>query len=71
MASRVLPRGPKAHARWKHCSVRRMEVRPAIHFAVREGHVEAVQLRLDAGADPEWNGLHDGSLIAMARDRTA
>ncbi|MBA3642236.1 MAG: ankyrin repeat domain-containing protein [Acidobacteria bacterium] len=48
-----------------------MEVRPAIHFAVREGHVEAVQLRLDAGADPEWNGLHDGSLIAMARDRTA
>ena len=23
----------------------------------------------DAGADPEWNGPHDGSLIAMARDR--
>ena len=42
---------------------------PAIHFAVREGHAEAVQLLLDAGADPEWNGLHDGSLIAMARDR--
>ena len=42
---------------------------PAIHFAVREGHQEAVQLLLDAGADPEWNGLHDGSLIAMARDR--
>ena len=42
---------------------------PAIHFAVREGHVEAVQLLLDAGADPEWNGLHDGSLIVMARDR--
>ena len=42
---------------------------PAIHFAVREGHMEAVQLLLDAGADPEWNGLHDGSLIAMARDR--
>ena len=42
---------------------------PAIHFAVREGHLEAVQLLLDAGADPEWNGLHDGSLIAMARDR--
>jgi len=42
---------------------------PAIHFAVREGHADAVQLLLDAGADPEWNGLHDGSLIAMARDR--
>lgn len=42
---------------------------PAIHFAVREGHLKAVQLLLDAGADPEWNGLHDGSLIAMARDR--
>jgi ankyrin repeat protein len=42
---------------------------PAIHFAVREGHAEAVQLLLDAGADPEWNGLHDGSLIVMARDR--
>jgi ankyrin repeat protein len=42
---------------------------PAIHFAVREGHLEAVQLLLDSGADPEWNGLHDGSLIAMAGDR--
>jgi ankyrin repeat protein len=42
---------------------------PAIHFAVREGHTEAVRLLLDAGADPEWNGLHDGSLIVMARDR--
>ena len=42
---------------------------PAIHFAVREGHAEAVQILLDAGADPEWNGLHDGSLIVMARER--
>jgi ankyrin repeat protein len=42
---------------------------PAIHFAVREGHLQAVQLLLDAGADPEWNGLYDGSLIVMARDR--
>ena len=42
---------------------------PAIHFAVREGRAEAVQLLLDAGADPEWNGLHDGSLIVMARER--
>ena len=42
---------------------------PAVHFAVREGHVEATQLLLNAGADPEWNGLHDGSLIVMAKDR--
>ena len=42
---------------------------PAIHFAVREGHFEAVQILLEAGADPEWNGYHDGSLIEMARDR--
>jgi ankyrin repeat protein len=42
---------------------------PAIHFAVREGHLEAAQLLLDAGAHPEWNGLHDGSLIQMASER--
>ncbi|MEO7274217.1 MAG: hypothetical protein ABIX28_06820, partial [Vicinamibacterales bacterium] len=42
---------------------------PAIHFAVREGHLDAVRLLLDAGADPEWNGLHDGSLMAMAHER--
>jgi ankyrin repeat protein len=42
---------------------------PAIHFAVREGHIEAVELLLDAGAHPEWNGLHDGSLIQMASER--
>lgn len=41
----------------------------AMHFAVREGHVEAVRLLLDAGAEPEANGLHDGSLIDMARER--
>src|SRR4030095_15905991 len=34
---------------------------PAIHFAVRERHLEAVQFLLERGADPEWNGLHDGS----------
>lgn len=42
---------------------------PAIHFAVREGRTEAVEMLLEAGADPEWNGYHDGSLIEMARDR--
>jgi hypothetical protein len=39
---------------------------PAMHFAVREGHTEAVRLLLEAGADPAWNGLHDGSLAVMA-----
>src|SRR5260370_13090886 len=42
---------------------------PVIHFAVREGHLEAVQILLEGGADPEWNAYHDGSLIEMARDR--
>ena len=40
-----------------------------MHYAVRGGHIEAARLLLDAGADPEANGLHDGSLISMARDR--
>jgi len=42
---------------------------PAVHFAVREGHLEAVRLLLDAGADPERNGLNDRNLIEMARER--
>ena len=40
-----------------------------MHFAVRSGQLAAVKALLDAGADPEWNGYHDGSLIEMARER--
>jgi ankyrin repeat protein len=40
-----------------------------IHFAARAGHLEAVRLLVHAGADPEWNGYHDCSLIEMARER--
>ncbi|HET9833747.1 MAG TPA: ankyrin repeat domain-containing protein [Vicinamibacterales bacterium] len=42
---------------------------PAAHFAAREGHVDAVRVLLDAGADPEQNGLNDRNLIEMARER--
>ena len=42
---------------------------PAIHFAVRGGHLEAVKVLLEGDADPEWNGYHAGSLVTMARDR--
>jgi hypothetical protein len=41
---------------------------PAVHFAAREGHVDAVRLLVDAGADPERNGLNDRNLIEMARE---
>ncbi len=42
---------------------------PPIHYAVREGHLEIVQMLLDAGADAEWNAFHAGSLIEMAKER--
>jgi ankyrin repeat protein len=41
---------------------------PALHFAAREGHAEAVRLLLDSGADPARNGLNDRSMIEMARE---
>jgi ankyrin repeat protein len=41
-----------------------------IHFAVREGDVEALRVLLDAGADPATVGLLDGEdLITTALDR--
>ena len=40
-----------------------------IHFAVREGHLEAVRVLLEAGADPAAVGLSGDSLITVARDR--
>ncbi len=41
----------------------------AIHFAVREGHAEAVQLLLEHGADPTHTGLQGDDLLTTARDR--
>jgi ankyrin repeat protein len=40
-----------------------------IRFAVREGHVEAVRILLDAGAEPALVGMSGEDLITLARDR--
>jgi ankyrin repeat protein len=42
---------------------------PVIHFAARAGHIDALRLLLEHGADPEENGLNDRNLIGMARER--
>ena len=42
---------------------------PVVHFAARAGHIDAVRLLLESGADPEENGLNDRNLIEMARER--
>jgi len=40
-----------------------------IHFAVREGHAEALRILLDAGADPDQLGPGGEDLATFARDR--
>ena len=40
-----------------------------MHYAVRGGHIEAVRMLLDGGADQEWNAYHDGNLASMSRER--
>jgi ankyrin repeat protein len=40
-----------------------------LHFAVREGHVEAVHALLDAGADLDAVGPGGETLVTVARDR--
>ena len=42
---------------------------PPIYFAVREGHLEATRVLLDAGSDPAAVGLTGEDLITVARDR--
>src|SRR6185503_17613053 len=42
---------------------------PPIYFAVRQGHLEATRVLLDAGSDPAAVGLTGEDLITVARDR--
>jgi len=42
---------------------------PPLHFAVREGRLEAARLLLEAGADPAVVGLGGEDLVTTARDR--
>ncbi len=59
---RLLERDPNLY-RAEYCYTQ------PIHFAVREGHLEAVRVLLDAGADPAAVGLSGEDLITVARDR--
>jgi ankyrin repeat protein len=40
-----------------------------LHFSVREGHGDAVQVLLDAGADPDAVAWDGETLVTLARDR--
>ena len=42
---------------------------PPLHFAVREGHVDAVRLLIDAGADIFHRSLSQEPLLEVALDR--
>jgi ankyrin repeat protein len=43
--------------------------RPPLRVAVRDGDLEAVRLLLDAGANPDEQGMDGETLIEIARDR--